>query len=90
MPNRINEIVIGPLEPLQDDCLLEVKDNFVKKPYRIVDKYVYPNFLTHMITLTVITPRLYIIKPGYLLASLCVITTKKIFEESDGKNIQIF
>ncbi len=68
MPNKINEIMIGPLGPLEADCFLEVKES-PTNPFRIVNKYVYPNFLTHMITLSLITPTVYIIKPGDLLAS---------------------
>ena len=84
MPNRINEIIIGPLDPLQADCLLEVKEK-LENPFKIVNKYVYPNYLTRIITLTVISPTPFIIKPGYLLASFCIVTTEQALEEIDGK-----
>jgi hypothetical protein len=84
MPNRINEIVIGPLDPLQSDCLLEVKDSLTKS-FRIVNKYVYPNFLTRMVKLAVITPIAHIIKPGHLLASLCPVTTENVLHNINGK-----
>ena len=84
MPNRINEIVIGPLDPLQADCILEVKDS-LSESFRIVNNYVYPNFLTRMVKLAVITPEAFIIKPGHLLASLCTVTTEKVFHEINGK-----
>ena len=84
MPNRINEIVIGPLDPLQSDCLLEVKDSLTKS-FRIVNKYVYPNFLTRMVKLAVITPIAHIIKPGHLLASLCPVTTENVLQNINGK-----
>jgi hypothetical protein len=84
MPNRINEIIIGPLDPLQADCLLEVKEK-LENPFKIVNKYVYPNYLTRIITLTVISPTPFIIKPGDLLASFCIVTTEQALEEIDGK-----
>jgi len=80
MPNRINEIIIGPLDPLQADCLLEVKEK-LENPFKIVNKYVYPNYLTRIITLTVISPTPFIIKPGDLLASFCIVTTEQALEE---------
>jgi hypothetical protein len=85
MPNRINEIIIGPLDLLQADCILEVKEN-LKNTFRILNKYVYPTFPTRMITLTVITPTTYIIKPGDLLASFCIVTTEHALEEINGNN----
>lgn len=84
MPNKINEIMIGPLGPLEADCFLEVKES-PTNPFRIVNKYVYPNFLTHMITLSLITPTVYIIKPGDLLASLELITSERYLKEINGK-----
>jgi hypothetical protein len=84
MPNRINEIIIGPLDPLQADCLLEVKEK-LENPFKIVNKYVYPNYLTRIITLTVISPTPFIIKPGDLLASFCIVTTERALEEINGK-----
>jgi hypothetical protein len=91
MPNRINEIMIGPLDPLQTDCILEVKETLTNT-FRIVNKYVYPTFPTRMITLAVITPATYIIKPGDLLASLCIVTTEQALEEINGnkKNLNYF
>jgi hypothetical protein len=89
MPNRINEILIGPLDPLQADCILEVKD-FITKSFRILDKYVYPDFLTRMIKLTVITPLACVVKPGHLLASLCRVTTENALKEISGKKNYIF
>ena len=89
MPNKINEIVFGPLDPLQADCLLEVNES-IKNPFRIVNKYVYPNFLTHMITLAVLTPTFYIIKPDAPLASLCTVTTEKALEEINGMTLYLY
>ena len=87
MPNRINEIVFGPLNPLQADCILEVNES-IKTPFKIINKYVYPTFLNQgMITLSILTPTCYIIKPGALLATLCTITTENVLEEINGKKI---
>jgi hypothetical protein len=84
MPNKINEIMIGPLGPLEADCFLEVKES-PTNTFRIINKYVYPNFLTHMITLSLITPTADIIKPGDLLASLGLITSERFLKEINGK-----
>jgi hypothetical protein len=89
MPNRINEILIGPLDPLQADCILEVKDSLTKS-FRIVNKYVYPDFLPCMIKLAVVTPITYIVKPGHLLASLCSVTTENALKEISGKNLYFY
>ena len=84
MPNQINEIVIGPIFPLQTDGILKVEE-FGKNPFKIVNKYVYPNFRTHMITLYVLTATPYIIKPGALLTSLCLSTIGSILDGLEGK-----
>jgi hypothetical protein len=85
MPNKINEIVIGPLNPLQTDCILEVIES-LNNPFRILNKYIFPNFLTHMVTLAVITPSPYILRPGDLVAKLCTVTTEQALGEINGKN----
>jgi len=72
------------LDPLQADCLLDVKEN-LKNTFKIVNKYVYPTSPTSIITLTVITPTTFIIKPGDLLASFCIVTTERALEEINGK-----
>jgi len=38
-----------------------------------------------MITITIITPTPYIIKPGELLASMCPVTIENVIEEFQGK-----
>ena len=86
MPNKINEIVIGPLNPLQADCILEMT-NISSEKFQILNQYVYPNFLTHMITLMVLTPTPYIIKPGHLLGKLCTITTETLLKEINGNKL---
>jgi len=85
MSNKINVIVIGPLNPLQTGCILEVIES-PNKPFRILNKYIFPNFLTRMATLTVITPSPYILKPGDLVAKLCTVTTEQVLGEINGKN----
>ena len=89
IPNQINQIEIGPIVPIQTDCLLKVKESGLN-PFEIVNKYVFPHSSTHMITLLVITasPYMYIIKPNALLASLCLVTLGS--EMGIGKNYTFF
>ena len=83
MPQKINEILIGPLDRLQSDCLFEVKES-KNNSFHILTQYAYPNFITGMITITIITPTPYIIKPGELLASMCPVTIENVIEEFQG------
>jgi hypothetical protein len=53
--------------------------------FHILTQYAYPNFITRMITITIITPTPYIIKPGELLASMCPVTIENVIEEFQGK-----
>jgi hypothetical protein len=53
--------------------------------FHILTQYAYPNFITGMITITIITPTPYIIKPGELLASMCPVTIENVIEEFQGK-----
>jgi hypothetical protein len=84
MPQKINEILIGPLDRLQSDCLFEVIES-KNNSFHILTQYAYPNFITGMITITIITPTPYIIKPGELLASMCPVTIENVIEEFQGK-----
>jgi len=84
MPQKINEILIGPLDRLQSDCLFEVKES-KNNSFHILTQYAYPNFITRMITIIIITPTPYIIKPGELLASMCPVTIENVIEEFQGK-----
>lgn len=86
MPKRLNEILVGPLH-LRSDCILEVKESN-QTSFKIVDKYIHPNFFTQMITLSVIVPSFLIIKPGELLASLCTVLIEDVdmnITENTGK-----
>jgi hypothetical protein len=83
MPQKINEILIGPLDRLQSDCLFEVIES-KNNSFHILTQYAYPNFITGMITITIITPTPYIIKPGELLASMCPVTIENVIEEFQG------
>ena len=83
MPQKINEILIGPLDRLQSDCLFEVKES-KNNSFHILTQYAYPNFITRMITIIIITPTPYIIKPGELLASMCPVTIENVIEEFQG------
>ncbi len=92
LPNKVNEILVGPITPLKADRILQVKGG-IQQSFQILDKYVYSHSLCHMITLHVITPTDYIITPGELLTYLCPITSKQIMdlkkeeENVNGKNI---
>jgi hypothetical protein len=83
IPQKINEILIGPLDHLQADCLFEVKES-KNNSFHILTQYAYPNFITGMITITIITPTPYVIKPGELLASMCTVTIENVIEEFQG------
>ena len=88
MPKKINEILIGPIN-LNTNCIFKVKQSN-QKSFKIVDKYVHPDFLTHLITLTVITPSFIIMKPGELLTSLCPLLIQDIdmnVIENNGKQM---
>jgi hypothetical protein len=81
--------MIGPLDPLQANgilALVEIRAN----SFLILNKYVYPDFLTGMIQLCVITPTPYIVKPGRLLAPLCRVTTEDVFNKIKGKKTLFF
>jgi hypothetical protein len=52
--------------------------------FHILTQYAYPNFITRMITIIIITPTPYIIKPGELLASMCPVTIENVIEEFQG------
>ena len=88
MPKKINKILIGPFS-LRADCLFEVKDSN-QTLFKIIDKYVHPDFLSHMITLSIMVPSFLIMKPGELLASLCVVLIEDIemtVPDNNGKLI---
>jgi hypothetical protein len=84
MAHRVNEIHIGPLNYLRSDCLLEIKENY-RHPFRIVNKYIYPNFLTGLITLIIVANDPHIIKPGELLGSVCVLRIQDTLKDLEGK-----
>jgi hypothetical protein len=85
LPDKINEIKVGPLDPLQADGILALAEMRANS-FLILNKYVYPDYLTGMIKLCVITSTPYIVEPGQPLASLCHVTTKDVFNEINGKN----
>jgi hypothetical protein len=83
LPLKVNELLIGPIDSLQTDCIFEIKERHCNS-FKIVKKYVYPNFLTRMITLTVITTTPHILKPGELVASLCTFKITDVVEDLKG------
>jgi len=86
LPDKINEIEVGPLDPLQTDSILALAEMRANS-FLILNKYVYPDYLTGMkIKLCVITSTPYIVAAGQPLASLCHVTTKDVFNEIKGKN----
>ena len=84
MPQKINEIVIGPIDPLPENCLYEIKELFSSQ-FTIVAKYVYPNFITKLITIPVVSKSPIILKPTEPLASLCIINLHDVIEDIKGK-----
>ena len=84
MPDKINEITVGPLDPLQADGILALVEK-QSNSFLILNKYVYPDYLTGMIKLCVITSTPYIVDPGQPLASLFHVTTKDVFNKIKGK-----
>jgi hypothetical protein len=84
LPDKINEITVGPLDPLQADGILALAEMRANS-FLILNKYVYPDYLTGMIKLCVITSTPYIVEPGQPLASLCHVTIKDVFNKIIGK-----
>jgi hypothetical protein len=83
MPMKINEILIGPIHPLPGPCLYEIKELLCSN-FTIVQKYIYPNFLTKMVTLSFVTKSPIILKPGEPLVNLCVVHFNDLIDDLKG------
>lgn len=88
MPKKINEIVIGPINYIQNDCYFEVT-GYENNTFNILTKATYPNPATGMITLAVITSTYNIIRPGELLASMCTVQIDESLKQYKGKTLKI-
>lgn len=83
MAMKINEILIGPVPSLPDHCIFEIKE-LLSSDFTIVQRFVYPNYITKMLTLLVVSKTPVIIKPGEPLASLCIIHLNDVIDDIKG------
>jgi hypothetical protein len=83
LPMKINEIVFGPVNLLPDKCLYEIKELFSSQ-FVIIQKYVYPDNITRMITIPIISKSPVILKPREPIALLCIIHLDDVIDIIKG------
>jgi hypothetical protein len=86
MPMKINEIVFGPVDLLPDNCLYEIRELFSSQ-FIIIQKYVYPDNITRMITIPIVSRTPIILKPRDPIALLCIIHLDNVINNIQGKNM---
>jgi len=76
IPNSINEIIIGP-DYIDFDLVYELKDSQVQKRFKILNTHFYPDE-KNMLRLFVVSSIPVILKPGEVLATLCLSHTEAL------------
>jgi hypothetical protein len=89
MPFKINEIIVGPIDPFgfssRGDCILQIKKTIPNSPFHIINNYCYPDCHTGMITLAVVSKTPHTIKPYDILGRLCIVHIQDVIEDLEGK-----
>jgi hypothetical protein len=83
MPMKVNEVLFGPVDILPEKCLYEIKELF-SSPFIIIQKYVYPDNITRMITIPIVSKNPVILKPRDPIALLCVIHLDNVINIIQG------
>lgn len=84
LPEKINELIWGPVEILPPHCIYEIKE-VIGSEFKIVNRYVYPNYITKMITLPLLTKSTQLLHPGQPLAALCIVHINDAINDICGK-----
>ena len=83
MPMKVNEILFGPVDLLPDNCVYQIKELFCSQ-FVITQKYFYPDNITRMITIPVISKNPIILKPRDPIALLCIIHLDDVINTIQG------
>jgi hypothetical protein len=80
---KVNEILFGPVDLLPDNCVYQIKELFCSQ-FVITQKYFYPDNITRMITIPVISKNPIILKPREPIALLCTIRLDDVINTIQG------
>jgi len=83
MPMKVNEVLFGPVDILPEKCLYEIEELFSSQ-FIIIQKYVYPDNITRMITIPIVSKTPVILKPRDPIALLCVIHLDNVIDIIQG------
>ena len=85
-PYNIHKITLSLIDVIPQGCAIEVQNHLCNKPWRVINKYLFPHKISHCITFYLTSNLRQTLASGVILCHINVISSTELIDTLTGNN----